>query len=81
VEQGEWYTPNELIDLPELCVGQADSMVGESDTHRVWWGRTEDSPPVSIETYNVTTRMWETTYEGSPQRVRINYVGTVDIIG
>jgi hypothetical protein len=79
MEENTWYTPDELRQLPELCCGQADSMVGESSTHRVWWGRTEDSPAVSIETYNRRTAMWETTYEGFPTRVRINYVGTVDL--
>ena len=77
---GEWYTPEELHDLPSLGTGQADEQVGQTSTQRVWYGRTEDSPPVSIETFNPGTRMWETTYEGSPYRVRINWTDEVEVL-
>lgn len=79
MEQGTWYTPDELRELPSLGTGQADELVGDTQTQRVWYGRTEDSPPVSVETYNKQSRMWETTYEGDPVRVRIGWSYTVEI--
>jgi len=77
VEQGTWYTPAELRDLPSLGTGQADEQVGDTGTQRVWYGRTEDSPAVSVETY--TGHRWETTYEGEPARIRIGWSYTVEI--
>jgi hypothetical protein len=79
MEQGQWYTPAELQELPSLGTGQADEQVADTGTQRVWWGRTEDSPPVSVETFNTATRMWETAYEGNPRRVRINHDDEVEI--
>ena len=83
MQPGEWYTPAELHELPQLGVGQADSRVGETDNRgpggqNVWYGRTEDSPAVSVET--LTNRYtWETTYEGNPRRVRISFSDEVEI--
>jgi hypothetical protein len=77
---GEWYTPAELHELPGLGQGQADEHVGLTDdgSQRVWYGRTEDSPAVSVET--LTDRYtWETTYEGNPRRVRINFTNEVEV--
>ena len=79
MEQGTWYTPEELRDLPSLGTGQADELVGETFTQRVWYGRTEDSPPVSVETYDVLPRKWNTTYEGDPELIRIDWADTVEI--
>lgn len=77
MEQGQWYTPDELRELPSLGTGQADELVYESGDRRVWWGRTEDSPAMSVETYN--GRRWETMYEGNPRRVRIDWAGRIEI--
>jgi hypothetical protein len=77
MEPGTWYTPAELQDLPELGIGQADTQVGDTGTQRVWYGRTEDSPPVSVETYD--GRRWVTTYEGNPVLIRIGWTGHVEI--
>jgi hypothetical protein len=77
MEQGQWYTPSELHDLPSLGEGQADEQVGETTHQRVWYGRTEDSPAVSVET--LTNGRWETTYEGEPSAIRIGWTGEVEI--
>jgi hypothetical protein len=80
VEQGEWYTPEELCELPSLGTGQADEQVGDTgDGERIWYGRTEDSPAVSVETWDENYRRWETTYEGSPRRIRIGWDNQVEI--
>lgn len=77
MEQGEWYTIDELMNLPSLGIGQADELVADTGTQRVWYGRTEDSSPVSVET--LVNGRWETTYEGEPRRVRIDWTGKVEI--
>lgn len=77
MEQGIWYTPAELHELPSLGTGQADERVGDTGTQSVWYGRTEDSPAVSVET--LQAGRWETTYEGNPSRIRIDYTGKVEI--
>lgn len=76
--QGEWYTPAELHDLPSLGTGQADEQVGETGKQRVWYGRTEDSPQVSVETLDHRGN-WVTTYEGSPARIRIGWDNKVEM--
>ena len=77
---GEWYTPAELHELPSLGTGQADEHVGTTDdgNQRVWYGRTEDSPAVSVETLT-DGYLWETTYEGEPRRIRISFTNEVEI--
>jgi hypothetical protein len=79
VEIGQWYTPSELQELPELGIGQADTRVGETGTENVWYGRTEDSPPVSVET--LVNGRWITTYEGNPFAIRINWANEIEING
>ena len=76
---GEWYTPAELHELPSLGTGQADEHVGTTDdgSQRVWHGRTEDSPAVSVETYD--GHNWQVTYEGEPRRIRIDWTDKVEI--
>lgn len=81
--QGKWYTPAELHELPSLGTGQADTHVGTTEwegsgQQRVWYGRTEDSPVVSVETLN-DRYLWDVTYEGNPSRVRINWTHQVEI--
>ncbi len=82
--QGEWYTPAELEDLPELNSGQADSQVGATQndqavpgTQRVWYSRVNRGE-ISVETMTPAYN-WDITYEGYPTRVRINYADTVEV--
>lgn len=76
---GEWYTVAELHRLPSLGTGQADEQVGQTDAgdQRVFYGRTEDSPEVTVETYD--GHRWTDTYTGSPRRIRINWNDTVEV--